>query len=261
MPGAMPSVHRWVGNPLFSALGRWWFGAPVHDIYCGLRGFRRDLYERLDQRCLGMEFATEMIIKSAFAGARIAEVPITLHRDGRIRHAPHLRTFRDGWRTLRLFLLYSPRWLFLVPGALLIGLGLLGYALALPGLRAMGVALDAHTLLVASLWVICGYQSVLFAVLTKAFGVSAGLLPHDPRIDRLLGLFGLERGLLAGTLGVLLGVLLLTGAVKQWWAAGFGNLDYAHTMRWVIPGVTLTTLGFQTVLSSFFLSVLEMRRR
>ena len=163
MPGAMPALHRYWGNPMFSAMARRWFRAPIHDVYCGLRGFRREFYHELDQRCTGMEFATEMIVKSSLRSARIAEVPITLHPDGRKTRAPHLRTFRDGWRTLRFFLLYSPRYLFLAPGGFLIALGLLGYALALPAVTIRGATLDAHTLLFSSLALICGYQSILFA--------------------------------------------------------------------------------------------------
>jgi glycosyltransferase involved in cell wall biosynthesis len=261
LPGAMPFLHRWGGNPLFSALARMWFRAPIHDVYCGMRAFRKDFYETLNQRCTGMEFATEMIIKSSLQGARIAEVPITLHPDGRKSHAPHLRTFRDGWRTLRFFLMYSPGWLFLRPGLALILLGLALYAIALPGLRTHGVTFDAHTLLFASLAVVCGYQSVLFAVFTKAFAVSERLMPPDPRLTRLLQVFQLERGLLGGAAAMVGGLALLAGAINQWWAVRFGNLDYAHTMRWVIPGVTLTLLGFQTILSSFFISILEMKRK
>lgn len=261
MPGAMPLLHRLLGNPMFSAMARAWFGAPIHDVYCGLRGFTRELYEGLDQRCTGMEFATEMIIKASLRGSRMAEVPITLYPDGRRSHAPHLRTFRDGWRTLRFFLMYSPRWLFLAPGLALILLGLLGYAVAMPGVTAMGVTFDAHTLLFASLAIICGYQSILFAVFTKTFAASEGLMPPDPRIDRLRGLLSLENGLLASSAAMIVGLTLLAGAVNQWRLTGFGHLDYAHTMRWVIPGVTLTALGFQTFLSSFFLSILGMGRR
>ncbi len=261
MPGAMPFLHRVLGNPMFSAMARSWFHAPIHDVYCGLRGFTKDLYERLDQRCTGMEFATEMIIKASLRGAQIAEVPITLHKDGRRAHAPHLRTFRDGWRTLRFFLMYSPRWLFLAPGLLLILLGLLGYAVAMPGVTAMGVTFDAHTLLFASLSIICGYQSIVFAILTKTFAISEGLVPPDPRVSRFLTLVNLENGLIASSLSMLIGLALLAGAVSQWRETGFGHLDYAHTMRYVIPGVTLTALGFQTFLSSFFLSILGMSRR
>ncbi len=261
MPGAMPASHKWIGNPLFSWMARHWFGAPIHDVYCGLRGFTRELSRKLDQRCTGMEFAIEMIVKATLHGADIAEVPITLHPDGRTLHAPHLKTFRDGWRSLRFFLLYSPRWLFLVPGAVLLGLGLIGYAVAMPHLHVGRVRLDVHTLLFASLSILCGYQAVLFAVFTKTFAIGEGLLPMDARMERLFTRITLERGLLVATLGMLSGIVLLIGALLQWRNRGFGDLDYAHTMRWVIPGVTLTALGFQTLLSSFFLSILGLRRR
>lgn len=261
LPGAMPALHRWWGNPMFSWLARLWFRVPIHDIHCGLRGFTRELFDALGQRCTGMEFASEMIIKSTLRGARIEEVPITLRPDGRRSHAPHLRTFRDGWRHLRFFLLFSPRWLFLVPGALLVALGLAGYAVAMPGSRIHGIRFDVHTLLFASLAIICGYQSILFAVLTKAFAVNEGLLPEDSRVKRFFELVNLERGLAAGAAATLAGALLLAGAVNQWRVERFGDLDYSQTMRLVIPGVTLTTLGFQTILSSFFASILGMRRR
>jgi glycosyltransferase involved in cell wall biosynthesis len=259
-PGAMPFLHRWWGNPMFSFLARWWFRAPIHDIYCGLRGFRKDFYLALDQRCTGMEFATEMIIKSSLRGARIGEVPITLHPDGRKAHAPHLKTFRDGWRTLRFFLLCTPRWLFLMPGLAGILEGLLGYALALPGVKIGPATLDAHTLLFASLAILLGYQSVWFGLFTKTFAISEGIMPPDPRLARFLSIVDLEKGLVAGTLGLLAGVVLLFWAAWQWQSVGFGPLNYSHTMRWVIPGATLTTLGFQTILSSFFVSILGLRR-
>jgi hypothetical protein len=246
---------------MFTAMVRWWFKAPIHDVYCGLRGFTKALYSRLDQRCTGMEFATEMIIKSSLYGERIAEVPITLHPDGRKAHAPHLKTFRDGWRTLRFFLMYSPRWLFLVPGMLFVLLGLIGYALAMPGVTLWGATFDAHTLLFASLAILLGYQSVVFAIFTKIFAIGEKLMPEDPHLNRFFEIVNLERGLLAGAAALLIGVGLLTAAVFQWRTAHFGRLDYAYTMRWVIPGATLTALGFQTILSSFFASILGMRRR
>jgi hypothetical protein len=261
MPGAMPFLHRWWGNPMFSRMARSWFGAPIHDVYCGLRGFTRALYDRLDQRCTGMEFATEMIIKSSLSRTRIGEIPITLYPDGRKAHAPHLKTFRDGWRTLRFFLLFSPKWLFLIPGALLMFLGALGFGLVMPGLQVRGVVFDAHTLLFASLAFICGYQSALFSVFTKIFAIGEGLLPRDPRMNRLFNIVTLERGVLLGVAMTLAGSALLIGAIFQWKQSGFGQLDYSHTMRWVIPGMTLVVVGFQTVLSSFFLSVLGMKRR
>jgi glycosyltransferase involved in cell wall biosynthesis len=262
MPGAMPFLHRWWGNPMFSAMARNWFQAKsIHDVYCGLRGFSKEFYNRINQRCTGMEFATEMIIKASLFGEKLTEVPITLHPDGRKSHAPHLKTFRDGWRTLRFFLMYSPRWLFVIPGALLVLLGLIGYTVALPGLRLSGVAFDAHTLLFASLAVLCGYQSILFAIFTKTFAVSEGLMPEDPHLTRFFQVANLERGLVISALTIVFGISLLAVAVNQWWLVNFGSLDYGHTMRLVVPGVTLTALGFQTILSSFFVSILGMRRR
>ena len=261
MPGAMPFLHLWLGNPMFSWLARWWFRTPIHDIYCGLRGFTKEMYERLDQRCTGMEFATEMIIKASLYGERIAEVPITLHPDGRKAHKPHLKTFRDGWRTLRFFLLYSPRWLFLMPGLLMILVGLIGYAVAMPGLQFHGIRFDAHTMLFASVAILCGYQSVVFAVFTKMFAIVEKLMPETPNMTRLFKVFTLERGLIAGALMLVVGIGLLVSAIVIWWDRKFGNLDYAKTMRVVVPGATLTALGFQTVLSSFFMSVLGLKRR
>jgi glycosyltransferase involved in cell wall biosynthesis len=261
LPGAMPFLHRWIGNPMLSTMVQRMFGAPVRDTYCGMRGFTWALYRRLDQRCTGMEFATEMIIKSSLRGEKIAEVPITLHPDGRKTHGPHLRTFRDGWRTVRFFLMYSPRWLFLMPGLLLVLLGLVGYGVALPGLSFGDVSLGAHTLLVASLAILLGYQSILFAIFTKTFAISEGLMPEDPRITRFFELVDLEKGLVLGCGAFVAGMALLAGAVHQWQGVEFGPLDYARTMRWVIPGVTLAALGFQTVLSGFFVSILGMSRR
>ena len=260
-PGAMPFLHRWWGNPMFTIMARRWFGAPINDVYCGLRGFSKALFERLNLRCTGMEFATEMIIKSSLYREKIAEVPITLHRDGRTAHPPHLKTYRDGWHTLRFFLMYSPRWLFFLPGAFLVLLGLVGYAVAMPGLTIHGMTFDAHTLLFASLAILCGYQAVLFSIFSKTFAVSEGLMPEDPRLTRFFKIMYLERGLLLSGLGLLLGLGLLVAAIHQWKLTGFGQLDYAKTMRLVVPGSTLTALSFQTILSSFFVSILGMRRR
>ena len=261
LQGAMPFLHRTWGNPMFSFLARWWFRSPLHDIYCGLRGFRKDIFYLLDQRCTGMEFATEMIIKASLYGAKMAEVPITLHPDGRNNRAPHLRTFRDGWRTIRLFFICSPRWLFLVPGMMLVLLGLIGYAVAMPGMTLKGLTFDAHTLLFASLSILCGYQSIVFAIFTKTFGISEGLLPEDPRMNRFFEIVNLERGLVLSFMALFAGLGLLLMAINQWRLSHFGSLDYAQTMRLVVPGATLVALGFQTILSSFFVSILGTRRR
>lgn len=236
MPDAMPLLHRWFGNPLLTKLAKLGFRVPVHDVYCRLRGFSKDLFDRLDLRCGGMEFAVEMVVKASLFGARIAEVPVTLHRDGRKAHGPHLRSFRDGWRTLRFFLMYTPRWLFLVPGASLIVLGAIGYGIALPGLEISGVTFDAHTLLFASLFLLCGYQAILFAIFAKTFAVSERLLPPDPKLSRFFELVNLETGLAVGAASMILDVAFLLVAIHQWWAVDFGLLEYAATMRWVIPG-------------------------
>jgi glycosyltransferase involved in cell wall biosynthesis len=259
--GAMPFLHRVWGNPMFSYLARRWLDAPLQDLYCGLRRFREDFYLALDQRCTGMEFATEMIIKASLQGKRISEIPITLHPDGRRSHAPYLRTFRDGWRTIRLFLIYSPRWLFLVSGSLFILLGLLGYAIAMPGFTLGGVTFNAHTLLFSSLAILCGYQLIIFAICAKTFGISVGLLPDDPRMTCFFEYVYLERGLILSLLAFIIGSCLFLAAVLKWQAIGFGRLDYAHTMRLVIPGATLTALAIQTVFLSFFVSILGMARR
>jgi hypothetical protein len=261
MPGAMPFLHRWWGNPMFTVMAQWMFHSPVKDIYCGFRGFRREWHQRLEQRCTGMEFATEMLIKGSLTGARIVEVPITLHPDGRKAHAPHLKTFRDGWRTLRFFLLCSPRWVFLQPGLAMMLLGAVGYGLALPGVRMGPATFDVHTLLVASLAILCGFQAAMFAVIIKTFAVSEGVLPPDWRMARFFKVATLERGLLIAGVALAMGAVLIGTAVFRWHGLGYGRLDYPSTMRLVIPGVTLFALGFQTVLGGFFVSMLGMSRR
>jgi glycosyltransferase involved in cell wall biosynthesis len=260
-PHAMPYLHLRLGNPMFSRIARLWFGVPINDVYCGLRGFTRNLINKLKLGSTGMEFAVEMIIKSTLHGAKIAEVPIILHPDGRKAHAPHLRTFRDGWRTMRFYMMYSPRWLFLVPGAILVLLGLIGFGVALPGLSIGRATFDAHTLLFANVALLCGYQSILFAIFTKTYATSEGLLPEDKRLTKFFRIVNLERGIILGLVSIATGLVLLSSAVYKWYSVDFGHLDYSHTMRWVIPGATLTALGFQTILSGFFVSILGMRGR
>lgn len=261
MAGAMPFLHRHLGNPMFTAFVRSWFSAPIHDVYCGLRGFTKEAYNRLDLRCTGMEFATEMIIKAALYKLKIAEVPITLHPDGRKAHKPHLRTFRDGWRTLRFFLLYCPRRLYVMPGLALWALAAILCTLVLFGTPLGGVKLGAHSLIIASLCAIMGYQSMLFGALTKVFAIGEGMVPMDGKSRRLFKIATLERGIVAGALITLLGLGLIGKATLDWMGTGFGPLDYASTMKLVVPGMTLSALGFQTVLASFFMSLLGMRRK
>ncbi len=262
LPGAMPFLHRWWGNPMFSILARTWFYAPIHDVYCGMRGFTKAHYESLDQQCTGMEFATEMIIKSSLYRTEIAEVPITLHQDGRKSHPPHLNTFRDGWRTLRFFLLYSPKWLFFIPGCFLILLGIIGYIVGLPGLTVAGrINFDVHTLLFSSFFITSGFQAILFAILTKTFAINEKMVPEDKRLNRLYQTISLETGLMISLVMLSAGLILLGFTVNEWRNANFGNLQYSYTLRLVIPGVTLASLGFESILFSFFASILGVRRR
>jgi glycosyltransferase involved in cell wall biosynthesis len=261
LPGAMPPLHRYLGNPVLTGIGRLFFKSPVGDFHCGLRAFRRDAIERLDLRTHGMEFASEMVVKAAAFGLRVTEIPTTLSPDGRDR-APHLRTWRDGWRHLRFLLLYSPRWLFLYPGIALFVLGTVVSALLIPGPRIIGnVQFDINTLLFAAMAILIGFQSVVFAAFTKIFAISEGLLPEDPRLSRMFHYLTLEVGLVVGILLVLAGTGAWGFGLEYWRMHHFGPLDPEKTLRIVIPGVVFFTLGFQVILSSFFLSVLGMARR
>ena len=258
--GAMVWSHRWVGNPALTNISRLFFQTPVGDMHCGLRGFRKDAIEKLRLRAIGMEFASEMVIKASLKGMRITEVPVVLHPDGRTR-PPHLRRWRDGWRHLRFMLLFSPRWLFLYPGlALLIGGFVLSALLVAGPLRIGGVRLDIHTLLVAGFLSLLGYQLVLFAVFTKMFAIREGFHPPHPALQTLLRYVTLEVGLLAGALMALGGLVALILAVVSWQSAGFGNLNPSTTMREVIPAVVLLALGTQTIFASFFISILAIER-
>ena len=250
--------HRWVGNPALTFIGRVFFHAPVGDMHCGLRGFRKDSYDRLRLRANGMEFASEMVIKASLQRMQIAEVPVTLSRDGRSR-PPHLRTWRDGWRHLRFMLLFSPRWLFLYPGIALFGLGLVVGAILETGPQQVGpVQLDIHTLLLAGFACLIGYQLIVFAVFTKVFAMEQGFHPPNPAYRAMFRYVKLETGLLLGTLTVLAGLVGLVAAVVSWSAVDFGSLDPRLTMREVIPAAVLLTLGVQTVFASFFLSILGL---
>jgi glycosyltransferase involved in cell wall biosynthesis len=260
-PDAMPPLHRYIGNPLLTAIGRLFFHCPSGDVYCGLRGFARSSILDLNLRSTGMEFAIEMIVKGTLSGLALAEVPTTLSPDGRSR-PPHLRTWVDGWRTLRFMLLYSPRWLFLYPGALLILVGLSTGLWLLPGPRTVGsVTFDAHTLLYAALCVLLGVQAISFAAFAKMFAIGEGLLPEDPRLDKLFRVVTLEIGLVIGTVLIVAGLAGSIYAVNFWRMRGFGRLDYPVTLRMVIPAAVAMTLGFQTILSSFLASLLRLARR
>ena len=260
-PGAMPPLHRYAGNPILSAIGRFLFKSPIGDFHCGLRAFRRDRIQQLRLQMRGMEFASEMIVKATLFGLRLTEVPTTLSPDGRKR-APHLRTWRDGWRHLRLLLLCSPRWLFLYPGLLLFVLGTVASLWLLPGPRTVGkITFDVDTLLFSAMVILIGFQSINFAAFTEVFAVTRGLLPEDPNFNRFLRHVKLETGLAIGMSLLLVGAGMWIAGLNYWSSMHFGNLNPVKTLRIVIPGIVCLTLGVQVILSSFFLRVLDMERQ
>ena len=260
-PQAMPFLHKYLGNPVLTGIGRLFFKAPVGDFHCGLRGFRKTAVEKLNLRTTGMEFASEMIVKAQLQNLRVTEVPTTLSPDGRSRK-PHLRTWRDGWRHLRFMLLYSPKWLFFYPGILLFVIGMVAGAWLLPGPRTVaGVTFDIHTLLYCSAAVFIGFQSILFAAFYKIFALTENLQPPDPVFNRLFNIFTLERGLISGCLLFFFGLAGSMYAVGIWGSEAFGDLDPQQTLRLVIPAVLAMILGCQIILSSFFLSILGINRK
>ena len=259
-PGAMPFKHRYLGNPVLSGIGRLFFSTPARDFHCGLRGFRKESIDGLGLQTTGMEFASEMVVKASLMGLSVTEVPTTLSPDGRSR-APHLRSWRDGWRHLRFLLLFSPRWLFLYPGLALVLAGIVCGALILAGPLTVGRAvLDVSTLLYAATAVFIGYQSMVFGLFTKVYAISVGLMPKDDRLARWTRLVSLEAGLVVGLLLIALGLAGSFVAVRAWAATSFGELDPSRVQRIVIPSTLALTLGLQTALASFFLSVLGLKR-
>jgi len=260
-PGAMPWKNRYIGNPVLSLIGRVFFRASVADFHCGLRGVSRAAYERMGLVTAGMEYASEMVIKATLFGMRIVEVPVTLDKDLRDR-PPHLRPWRDGWRHLRFMLLYSPRWLFFYPGLLLMMVGgLLGARLVAGPLIVGPLFLDVHTLLYAASAVLLGFQLVAFSFFARIFSVSEGLAPEDPQLTRLFRFFTLEVGLIVGVVMALAGLGGSIATVFYWRGTHYGQLDPSVTFRAAIPSMTALTLGCQIVFSSFFLSVLGLRKR
>lgn len=259
--GAMPFLHRYLGNPVLSFLGRLFYRVPIGDFHCGLRGFAREAILGLHLTTPGMEFASEMVVKSALHKLSITEVPVTLSPDGRSR-PPHLRTWRDGWRHLRFLLLFSPRWLFLLPGLTLLLSGLFAMAaIAVKPLVVAGFGLDIHTLAYAGAAVLLGFQMVAFAVFTKLMGIRSGWLPDDPRMRQWMSKATLEAGLLASTLLLTAGIAMSVRAVLLWAAVDFGVLSPQVTMRWVVPSVTALALGGEIFLAAFFLEALRIPAR
>ncbi len=260
-PGAMPPLHRYLGNPILTAIGRRFFGSKIGDFHCGLRGFNREAIRRLNLTTTGMEFASEMVVKATLQKLRIAEVPTTLSPDGRTRPS-HLRSWRDGWRHLRFLLLFSPRWLFLYPGGLLTLAGIASMLWLLPGPRTVGgLTLDVHTLVYSAAAIVCGFQSVAFSVIAKVFAINAKLLPEDRRIDKLVDLLSLEVGIGVGLVLLIGGLVASMYAFGAWGGASFGPLDPTVAMRVVIPAATAVIVGLQIIFASFFLSILGLKRR
>jgi glycosyltransferase involved in cell wall biosynthesis len=260
-PGAMPWKHRWIGNPALSFIGRLFFKCPARDFHCGLRAFSKTAFERIDMRTTGMEFASEMVIKATLHGLRIAEVPITLHPDGRSR-APHLRSWRDGWRHLRFMLLFSPRWLFLYPGILLSVLGLLGHILLVTGeFRISKIVLSTGSLMASSMLLLVGIQLVSFAFFTKVFAVSEGLLPPNRTLLKIQKALTLEWGMALGLFLGAIGILLFGGALRNWQLVGFQALSLSENLHRIIPASTLIVSGTQILFGSFFIGVLGLKSR
>jgi glycosyltransferase involved in cell wall biosynthesis len=259
LPGAMPPLHRYLGNPVLTGIGRLFFDSPSGDFHCGLRGFSKEAIERLHLQTTGMEFASEMVVKATLHGLKIAEVPTTLSPDGRSR-PPHLRSWRDGWRHLRFLLIYSPRWLFLYPGLAMMAAGLALLLWLLPGVRYVGgIALDIHTLVYSSGLIMIGLQACFFSIFTKIFGINMRLLPPDPLFRRLMRAISLERGLAIGLLLVGGGLAGSVYAVANWQGTAFGPQRPQELMRIIVPSLTGMLAGMEIIFASFFLSVLQLK--
>jgi glycosyltransferase involved in cell wall biosynthesis len=257
-PNAMPPLHKYLGNPVLTGVGRLFFRSPCGDFHCGLRGFMREAILSLGLTSPGMEFASEMVVKATLHNLRITEVPTTLSPDGRSR-APHLRSWRDGWRHLRFLLLFSPGWLFFYPGLALLLFGAVGMAWLLPATRsAFGISFDVNTLVFTAAGIVCGFQAIVFYMFAKTYAIRSGLLPVDPLVARLRDVLRLEVGLVAGAVAVLLGVVLAMVAVGNWGVRSFGHLNPQQSLRIVVPSVTLLILGLQIMFSSCLLSILQL---
>ncbi|MGC8743013.1 MAG: glycosyltransferase family 2 protein [Verrucomicrobiia bacterium] len=260
-PGAMPLLNKYLGNPVLSGLGRLFFRTKIGDFHCGIRGFSKEAVKKMDLQTTGMEFASEMVVKASLLNMRVCEVPTTLSPDGRCR-PPHLRRWRDGWRHLRFMLLYSPRWLFLYPGLFLMLFGIFISLWLLPSPRKVGnLVLDIHTLLYGAIAILIGYQIILFAVFTKVFAIAEGLLPPDERMNKAFKYIKLETGLLIGAILSVAGIAGSIYSVICWQKTGFGPLQPSEMLRMIIPSIIALMLGIQTIFSSFFLSVLGMKRK
>jgi glycosyltransferase involved in cell wall biosynthesis len=258
-PGAMPPLHKYLGNPVLSGIGRLFFGGYVRDFHCGLRGFRKDSIHNLNLETPGMEFASEMVVKATLHQLQITEVPTTLSPDGRSR-PPHLRSWRDGWRHLRFLLIYSPRWLFLIPGLTAFLLGLVAMVLLTLGpITINETTFDIHTMLYASLFMNLGLETIFFAIFSKVFSVNSGIIPKDSRYNLIIRHFGLERGIVLGAVILAVGIIVSIFALIKWGEQSFGPLLPSNMMRITIPSLTLIIMGIQIIFASFLLTILNYR--
>jgi len=258
-PGAMPALHRWLGNPVLSFIGRIFFKAELGDFHCGLRGFNTSAIRNLKLRSRGMEFASEMVVRCRLARMRIAEVPTTLKKDGR-SHPPHLRTWRDGWRHLRFLLIFAPRWLFFYPGLALLILGIAISILLLPGpvYITPNISLDIHTFLVSAVTVLIGMQCISFAVVVRRYAAARGLLPRSKVVERFLVPLTLERVLLVALFIGMLGLGGMIWCVAQWVDAGFGPLQYGTMIRVLTVSITGIALALQLAFTAFLSAIIEV---
>jgi len=261
-PGAMRFLNRYLGNPVLSALGKLFFRIPINDFHCGQRGFTREAINKLDLRTIGMEYASEMIVRASLHGLRMTEVPVTLGPDGR-GHKSHLQPWRDGWRHLRFLLLYSPRWLYLYPGMAMIAVGMLLAALLLPGpmMIAEGVGLDVHTLLVGAMSILVGVQSITFGFMARSYALRNGIIPRTSRYENLLSAMTLERLLFLAGIMVLLGLSAVGFAADKWSNVNFGALDYRDVMRILIVAVTFIVGGLQLGFAAFLLGIMQIKHK
>ena len=260
-PGAMPPLHRYLGNPVLSGIGRVFFKTPARDFHCGLRGFSKEAIEKIDLQTTGMEFASEMVIKASINNLKVCEVPTTLSPDGRDR-PPHLRSWRDGWRHLRFLLSFSPKWLFLYPGFLLMAIGLIfSMWIAIAPIQIGQVIFDIHSLLLFNMLVLVGFNMVLFSIQTHIYATRAGLMPEKMEYKKILKYFTLERGILLGLIIILIGLVVAVSVYVEWSNNQFNYLDTRHTMRQFIPAVFFIIMGAQILFSSFFISILDIKTR
>ena len=257
-PGAMPWLHKFVGNPVLSFIGRLFFKVPIRDFHCGLRAFRKDSIIALQLSTTGMEFASEMVVKASLADLKISEVPTTLKKDGRNR-APHLRSFRDGWRHLRFLLLYSPRWVFFYPGLIMFFVGAVTSArLSFSSVTLGSINFDIGTLIFAAAFTAVGFQSVMFSILSRIYSISAGLLPNDGKYSTITKYTRIETGFLLGVVFLIIGLGLSFSSIVYWRNNGYGELDPREIARIAVPGSIGIVMGFQSLFAGFFASLLKI---